>query len=105
LEDGSLLSAPSDAEKTLVLHRQPIHTSPPRKTYEFSRLCFKKAIIEPLSPSDEFRIITPVGTFQMSKADFYEAFPNVVKSRSYQEDGIYHYVKVLEKAKRFMLTL
>lgn len=75
----------------------------PRAAYEFSRLCFRKDVIEWLSPSDEFRVITPAGTFQMSKAQFYEAFPNVVQSRSYQEGGIYHYPTVPEKARRFLL--
>jgi hypothetical protein len=60
----------------------------PRETYNFSRLCFKRDIIEPLGWSEEFRVITPAGTFQMSKSRFYEVFANVVKTRSYQEDGI-----------------
>jgi hypothetical protein len=74
-----------------------------RETYTFTRLCFKRGIIEPLGWLDEFRVITPVGTFQMSKEQFYEVFANVVKSRSYQQDGIYHYPTVPEKAQQFLL--
>ena len=39
-------------------------------------------------------MITPDGTFEMTKADFYRAFPNVVQSRSYREARVYHYPKV-----------
>lgn len=76
---------------------------PPRATYKFTRFCFKKEVIEPLDWSDEFRMITPDGTFQMSKADFYEMFPNVVESRSYRENGIYHSKNAPRKALRFLL--
>lgn len=75
----------------------------PSETYPFTRLCFKRGVIEPLGWSDEFRVITPAGTFQMSKARFYEVFANVVKTRSYQEGGIYHYPTVPEKARQFLL--
>jgi hypothetical protein len=104
------LSAPFDSETQII--QTPHSLNPPktekmprvaRATYEFSRLCFKKAIIELLSSSDEFRVITPVGMFQMSKAKFYEVFANVVQTRSYQEDGIYHYTKVPKKALQFLL--
>lgn len=75
----------------------------PRTTYQYSRLTFKRDIIEPLAWSDEFRVITRDGTFQMSKAEFYEFFPGVVKSRSYQESGYYNYSPVPAKARRFLL--
>ena len=75
----------------------------PRVTYTFSRLGFKAEHIEPLSDSDEFRVETPVGDFQMSKAEFYRDFANVVESRSYSENGLYHYPTVPEKAKKYLL--
>jgi hypothetical protein len=75
----------------------------PRATYKFTRFCFKREVIEPLDWSDEFRMITPAGTFQMSKADFYEVFSNVVQSRSYQQNGIYHSKNAPRKALRFLL--
>jgi len=71
--------------------------------YEFSRLCFKADIIEPLSDGDSFRVITPVGIFQMTKADFYRDFVNVVRSHSYSEGGIYHYPTVPQKALQYRI--
>lgn len=75
----------------------------PKVTYQNSRLTFKRDLIEPLAWSDEFRVVTRDGTFQMSKAKFYESFPGVVKSRSYQENGYYNYSPVPAKARRFQL--
>src|SRR5580700_1703445 len=40
----------------------------PVATYEFSRLCFKRDVIEALAPLDAFRVVTPEGVFQMTKA-------------------------------------
>ena len=56
--------------------------------YSFSRLCFKADVIEPLNDDDIFAVHTPDGTFQMTKADFYRVFPNVVASKSYRDSGI-----------------
>lgn len=44
--------------------------------YSFSRLCFKADIIEQLNDDDKYAVHTPYGVFQMSKAEFYETFPN-----------------------------
>jgi hypothetical protein len=76
----------------------------PVETYKFSRLCFKRGVIEALGPQESFRVETPVGKFQMTKADFYRVFPNVVKSRSYTEDGIYHYRKLPSQAEEFRIA-
>lgn len=76
----------------------------PVASYKFSRLCFRRDVIEALAPHDSFRVETPVGTFQMTKADFYRVFPNVVKSRSYAEDGIYHYRKLPSQVEEFRLA-
>jgi len=77
---------------------------PPPATYRFSRLCFRRDIIEPIGQSEAFRVITPVGTFQMTKSDFYRDFQNVVESKSYREDGIYHYPKVPARAERYRVS-
>jgi hypothetical protein len=69
--------------------------------YEFTRLCFKAEIIEPLSLDDRFCVVTPEGNYGMTKREFYETFPNVVESRSYQVDKIYHYRMTPQKAIRF----
>lgn len=71
-------------------------------TYEFSRLGFKAEIIERLGPKDRFRIITPEGTFEMTKAEFYHDFDNVVRSMSYRDRGLYHYPRTPAKALKYL---
>lgn len=61
-------------------------------SYKFSRPGFKADVIEPLGQKDRFRIITPEGTFEMTKWDFYRDFANVVSSTSYRDSGLYHYL-------------
>jgi hypothetical protein len=70
-------------------------------TYEATRLLFKADVIEPLASKDRFRVVTPAGTFEMTKADFYEVFENVVRSSSYRDRGIYHYPVAPRKAEQF----
>ena len=70
--------------------------------YSFTRLCFRADVIEPLNDTDFFAVHTPEGTFKMTKADFYRVFNNVVKTKSYQQDGIYHYSKTPAKALPFL---
>ena len=73
-------------------------------TYTHPRLCFKASYIEPLNDGDEFQVETArEGTFRFTKAEFYRVFPNVVKSISYRENGIYHYPVVPRKALAFRL--
>ena len=69
--------------------------------YNFSRLCFKADLLEPLAWDEVFCINTKVGVFKMSKREFYEDFFNVVNSASYKERGIYQYSKTPAKALRF----
>jgi hypothetical protein len=76
----------------------------PPTTYRFSRLCFRRDMIEPIGQSEAFRIITPIGTFQLTKSDFYRDFQNVVESKSYREDGIYHYPKLPARAERYRVS-
>jgi len=76
----------------------------PAATYRFSRLCFRRDLIEPIGQSEAFRVITPVGTFQMTKSDFYRDFQNVVESKSYREDGLYHYPKLPARAERYRVS-
>lgn len=66
--------------------------------YEFSRFCFKADAIEHLTANDAFIVHTPKGSFQMTKADFYDVFSNVAKTKSYKERGIYIYPKTPAKA-------
>jgi hypothetical protein len=69
--------------------------------YEATRLTFKAKQIEPLEMGQSFRVITPMGVFQMTKQDFYETFPNVVESSSYQDNGNYNYSVLPKKAEPF----
>jgi hypothetical protein len=75
----------------------------PHVKYEFSRLCFKADMIEPLAAEDSFQVNTPKGSFRMTKAQFYRTFANVVASSSYRDKGIYHYPTVPGKAEQFRL--
>lgn len=70
--------------------------------YFYSRLYFKADIIEPLNDNDEFAVHTPFGVFQMTKAEFYETFPNIVKTESYQKNKIYSMKNPTKKALRFL---
>jgi hypothetical protein len=71
--------------------------------YTAPRLRFLRDQIEPLLPNQSFRVVTPDGTFQMTKADFQRVFGNVSKSKAYREAGYYHYPKVPAKALEFLV--
>ncbi|RYZ13049.1 MAG: hypothetical protein EOO70_08835, partial [Myxococcaceae bacterium] len=73
--------------------------------YSSTRLHFDAATIEPLGSDDPFRVDTPHGSFQMTKAEFYETFANVVQTSSYREAGNYHYSKTPKKALRFLVAM
>jgi len=73
----------------------------PIVTYTHSRLCFKAAVIEPLKDTDTFQVVSAVGSFVMAKSEFYSVFRNVVASRSYRVNGIYHYPLPPSKANQF----
>lgn len=70
--------------------------------YTFSRLCFKADVIESLDDNDVFIVHTPDGSFRMTKADFYRVFPNVPKTKSYQEGRIYHCKYPPQRAMQFL---
>jgi hypothetical protein len=53
---------------------------------------------------DYFRIVTDVGTFEMSKRDFNAAFANVAESKSYQVQRLYHYSVVPHRAMQFRVA-
>lgn len=70
-------------------------------TYRATRLLFRRDIIETLGEHERFRVVTPVGDFEMSKAEFYLAFPGVVASKSYREGGLYHFPSPPKRADAF----
>jgi len=76
----------------------------PQVTYTSSRLRFKASVIEPLRPSNSFRVVTPAGTFQMTKADFHRDFDNVTASSSYRDKGDYNYKDIPAKALKYLVS-
>jgi hypothetical protein len=75
----------------------------PAMQYRYSRLTFKRDLIEPLSDEESFMVITRDGTFQMTKGDFKRVFKNVMESNAYQQGGLYNYVRIPQKALRFLV--
>ena len=72
--------------------------------YKHQRLCFYSSVIEPLHDEDLFQVETySHGTFRFSKAQFHQHFPNVIKSVSYKEHGMYHYLTIPGKALPFKI--
>jgi hypothetical protein len=57
---------------------------------EFKRLTFRKSIIDLLSMNQTFEVVTSDGIYAFTKGQFYQAFPNIVKSASYSQNGLYH---------------
>lgn len=72
--------------------------------YTSSRLCFKADLIEPLKENDSFIVHTPNGTFKFTKADFYRIFPNVIETKSYQENRIYSCKYPPKRAMPFLIS-
>jgi hypothetical protein len=72
--------------------------------YEYSRLCFKADLIEPLGPDDRFCVSTPDGDFVFSRREFEAEFPNVVQSMSYRVRRIYHFPRVPARALAFRVS-
>ena len=73
-----------------------------RATYTATRLTFKASVIERLSDDERFRVVIPDGVIEMTKRQFREHFPNVVRSASYRDHGIYHYPKLPRAAMQFL---
>ena len=72
--------------------------------YKHQRLCFYSSVIEPLHDEDLFQVETyNHGTFRFTKAQFHQHFPNVVKSVSYKEHGMYHYPTIPGKVLPFKI--
>jgi hypothetical protein len=76
----------------------------PKIYCEFARLTFKKELIDVLKPNDLFEIYVKNDneTFRMSKKEFYNYFPNVVNSSSYNDIGNYNYKQTPQKAYKFL---
>ena len=71
--------------------------------YRSKYLTFRRKDIDPLPMDGRFRIVTPDGTFEMSKAEFLEVFDNVVRSNTYAVYGSYTCRPTPAKALRFKI--
>jgi len=78
----------------------------PKVIYDAADLRFVCGLIEPLEPGDHFRIRTrKFGPVQMSKAEFYALFANVVKPGScYWTAGYYKYSSVPIRARHLLIV-
>ena len=75
-------------------------------SYESTRLTFKRDLIESLNLNDSIQItVFGEATYKMTKAEFYETFPNVVKTKSYNKIGSYNYKKTPSKAHKFIVRV
>ena len=62
----------------------------PVKSYTFSRLAFRRDVIESLAPDESFEVNTPEGTFRFTRRQFEAEFPKAIKTPSYLQRGLYH---------------
>ncbi len=76
----------------------------PATSYKASRLTFKADVIDPLAMEDTFRVETPQGVFEMTKADFLRVFPKVSATLSYREGRVYNYSKTPRAALQFLVS-
>ena len=82
----------------------PERHSAAKVVYKYSRLCFKHKVIDALTPDDEFRVETPSGAFQMSKADFEADFGRIARTASWKRLGFYSYPVVPSKAEKYRVS-
>jgi len=77
--------------------------SPVIVSYTSTRLLFRADVFEFLPPNGRAHIGTPLGTYEISKAEFDTDFPNVRKSRSYRGSrGHYHYPVPPKRALKYL---
>lgn len=73
-----------------LLATKATESGEPSITYHASRFTFISKHIEPLALDEAFRMVTNVGTFQMTRADFYRDFAAITRSDSYRLHGRYN---------------
>lgn len=72
-------------------------------SYRATRLLFRANVIEGLADDQSFRIETPDGTYEMTRAEFLHTFANVADSNTYRSTGEYSYSTTPAKARRFLV--
>ncbi len=66
--------------------------------YKYSRLAFRREVIEKLAPSDTFEVKTPEGNYCFTRVQFAKVFSNVIKTKSNLLPSLYHYPRTPKKA-------
>jgi hypothetical protein len=72
-------------------------------SYRATRLLFRADVIEGLADDQSFRIETPDGTYEMTRAEFLHTFANVAASNTYRSTRQYSYSTTPAKARRFLV--
>ncbi|WP_147444353.1 MULTISPECIES: hypothetical protein [Corallococcus] len=72
-------------------------------SYKATRLLFRAEVIEGLADDQPFRIETPDGTYEMTRAEFLDTFANVADSNTYRSTRQYSYSTTPAKARRFLI--
>jgi len=93
----------SDAHRALVTSGRRIPETEPGVEYSSTRLEFRADVIEQLAWDARFRVVTPFGTYEFTKREFYDAFPNIVTTKSYRVGRRYHGARLHLRAERFRL--
>lgn len=89
---------------SVLVETQPRRNAALRtNSYRATRLLFKDEVIERLANEQSFRIETPEGTYEMTRAEFLGTFANVAQSNTYQTTGQYSYSTTPAKARRFLI--
>ena len=57
-----------------------------------------------LRDDESFRVITPMGVFEMTKGELYRTFPGVPRSDSYLVHGRYNYSRLPAAAAQFLVS-
>ena len=106
-EDTPRPAAP--APQVVPLMSAPGPTQPRRvaalraNSYRATRLLFRAEVIDGLADDQSFRIETPDGTYEMTRAEFLRTFANVAASNTYRSTGQYSYSTTPAKARRFLV--
>jgi hypothetical protein len=97
---GASTQSPASEERETAVANRALHSN----AYRATRLLFKANVIEPLTEDQTFRIETPEGTYEMSKAQFYTTFSHVAESGTYKSTGVYSYNRTPEKARQYLVS-
>jgi len=105
LPEPDRLAIENIATRALSRHGAvPKYRAPAKVTYKYSRLCFKRKVIDELRANEDFKVETPLGAFQMSRAEFEADFERIIKTASWKRLGFYSYPIVPSKAEKYRVS-